>query len=162
MAEHEELDSCKQALTDALKVLNERERRIFEARQLADDPMTLEDLAVEFGISRERVRKIEVRAFQKVQRTVQIAITTRPLVALHFSSGRCGPLYLSNPKTILAGAVAPTRRQRCGWGRPPLARRRRSSTPSSTLSTVVWTASMSAGDSRQETSHCCAARRLSH
>src|SRR6202043_3040848 len=48
--------------------LNDRERRIFEARRLADDAITLEDLASEFGISRERVRQIEVRAFQKVQR----------------------------------------------------------------------------------------------
>ncbi len=83
LAESEQLENRKKALGEALSVLNERERRIFEARQLADDPMTLEDLAVEFGISRERVRQIEVRAFQKVQRTVQIAIAKRPLVALH-------------------------------------------------------------------------------
>jgi RNA polymerase sigma-32 factor len=65
-------------------VLNERERRIFEARQLADDPVTLEDLAVEFRISRERVRQIGVRAFQKVQRAVQIAVARmRPSFAIH-------------------------------------------------------------------------------
>ena len=65
-------------------MLNKRERRIFEARQLADDPVTLEDLAVEFGISRERVRQIEVRAFQKVQRAVQIAVVRmRPSLAIH-------------------------------------------------------------------------------
>ncbi len=51
-------------------MLNERERRIFEARRLSDDPMTLEDLAAEFGVSRERVRQIEVRAFEKVQKAV--------------------------------------------------------------------------------------------
>jgi RNA polymerase sigma-32 factor len=50
--------------------LNDRERRIFEARRLADDPITLEDLATEFGVSRERVRQIEVRAFEKVQQAV--------------------------------------------------------------------------------------------
>ena len=83
LAESEQLENRKKALGEALSVLGQRERRIFEARQLADDPMTLEDLAVEFGISRERVRQIEVRAFQKVQRTVQIAIAKRPLVALH-------------------------------------------------------------------------------
>jgi RNA polymerase sigma-32 factor len=83
LVEDEESDNRKKALGEALSVLGQRERRIFEARQLADDPMTLEDLAVEFGISRERVRQIEVRAFQKVQRTVQIAIAKRPLVALH-------------------------------------------------------------------------------
>jgi len=52
-------------------VLNERERRIFEARRLAEDPMTLEDLSSEFGISRERVRQIEVRAFEKVQQAAR-------------------------------------------------------------------------------------------
>jgi RNA polymerase sigma-32 factor len=52
-------------------VLNEREKRIFEARRLADDPITLEDLATEFGVSRERVRQIEVRAFEKVQKAVK-------------------------------------------------------------------------------------------
>jgi RNA polymerase sigma-32 factor len=83
LVEDEESDNRKKALGEALSVLGQRERRIFEARQLADDPMTLEDLAVEFGVSRERVRQIEVRAFQKVQRTVQIAIAKRPLVALH-------------------------------------------------------------------------------
>jgi RNA polymerase sigma-32 factor len=83
LAESEQLEHRQKALGEALSVLGQRERRIFEARQLADDPMTLEDLAVEFGISRERVRQIEVRAFQKVQRTVQIAIAKRPLVALH-------------------------------------------------------------------------------
>jgi RNA polymerase sigma-32 factor len=74
LAESEQLENRKKALGEALTVLGQRERRIFEARQLADDPITLEDLAVEFGISRERVRQIEVRAFQKVQRAVQIAV----------------------------------------------------------------------------------------
>ena len=84
LAESEQLENRKKALGEALSVLDERERRIFEARQLADDPMTLEDLAVEFGISRERVRQIEVRAFQKVQRAVQIAIAgRRPSFAIH-------------------------------------------------------------------------------
>ena len=67
MAEHEEFDHRRQALNGAIGVLNPRERRIFEARRLAEDPMTLEDLAAEFGVSRERVRQIEVRAFEKVQ-----------------------------------------------------------------------------------------------
>jgi RNA polymerase sigma-32 factor len=51
--------------------LNERERRIFEARRLSDDPVTLEELSTEFGVSRERVRQIEVRAFEKVQKAVK-------------------------------------------------------------------------------------------
>jgi RNA polymerase sigma-32 factor len=83
LAESEESDNRRQALTDALTVLNERERRIFEARRLADDPMTLEDLATEFGVSRERVRQIEVRAFEKVQKAVKtrIAAMESPPVA---------------------------------------------------------------------------------
>jgi hypothetical protein len=52
-------------------VLNDRERRIFEARRLTDKLVTLEDLAVEFGVSRERVRQIEVGAFEKVQKAGQ-------------------------------------------------------------------------------------------
>ena len=71
LAESEELDNRRKALTDALTVLNDRERRIFEARRLADNPVTLEDLAEEFGVSRERVRQIEVRAFEKVQKAVK-------------------------------------------------------------------------------------------
>jgi len=71
LSEHEESDNRHQALIGALDVLNERERRIFEARRLADEPVTLEDLASEFGVSRERVRQIEVRAFEKVQKAVK-------------------------------------------------------------------------------------------
>jgi RNA polymerase sigma-32 factor len=71
LADTEELDNRKKALTDALGVLNERERRIFEARRLAEEPITLEDLAAEFQVSRERVRQIEVRAFEKVQKAVK-------------------------------------------------------------------------------------------
>jgi RNA polymerase sigma-32 factor len=81
LAESEEADNRKQALGEALSVLNDRERRIFEARRLADDPITLEELAAEFGVSRERVRQIEVRAFEKVQRAVKTrvaAMETRP------------------------------------------------------------------------------------
>ena len=69
-AEGEELDNRRDALKSALSVLNERERRIFEARRLAEEPITLEELAAEFGVSRERVRQIEVRAFEKVQQAV--------------------------------------------------------------------------------------------
>jgi RNA polymerase sigma-32 factor len=84
IAESEESESRKKALAEALSVLSARERRIFEGRRLAEDPSTLEDLASQFGISRERVRQIEVRAFQKVQRAVHIAIAHRqPSLALH-------------------------------------------------------------------------------
>src|SRR6516164_7564233 len=82
MAEHEEYDHRRQALNGAMGVLNPRERRIFEARRLADEPMTLEDLAAEFGVSRERVRQIEVRAFEKVQSAVKGAIAKQEAEAL--------------------------------------------------------------------------------
>jgi RNA polymerase sigma-32 factor len=78
----EEYDHRKSALSGAMGVLNPRERRIFEARRLADDPMTLEDLAAEFGVSRERVRQIEVRAFEKVQTAVKGAIAKQEAAAL--------------------------------------------------------------------------------
>ena len=71
LAESEQSDNRHKALGEALTVLNDRERRIFEARRLADEPITLEELADEFGVSRERVRQIEVRAFEKVQKTVR-------------------------------------------------------------------------------------------
>jgi RNA polymerase sigma-32 factor len=71
LAESEESDNRRKALGEALTVLNDRERRIFEARRLADEPVTLEELADEFGVSRERVRQIEVRAFEKVQKAVK-------------------------------------------------------------------------------------------
>jgi RNA polymerase sigma-32 factor len=74
LAESEELDNRRKALGEALSVLNERERRIFQARRLADEPITLEELAEEFGVSRERVRQIEVRAFEKVQNAVKIRV----------------------------------------------------------------------------------------
>ncbi len=70
LVESQELQNRRKALGQALDVLTDRERRIFEARRLADDPITLEELAAEFGVSRERVRQIEVRAFEKVQQAV--------------------------------------------------------------------------------------------
>lgn len=76
LAENEQSDNRHQALISALDVLNDREKRIFQARRLADDPITLEDLAAEFGVSRERVRQIEVRAFEKVQKAVKNQIAT--------------------------------------------------------------------------------------
>jgi RNA polymerase sigma-32 factor len=84
LAATEQSDNRKKALGEALAVLGTRERRIFEARQLAEEPSTLQELAAEFGISRERVRQIEVRAFQKVQRTAKIAIgQARTSSAIH-------------------------------------------------------------------------------
>jgi len=71
LADMEEMSVRHGLLTRAMEKLNDRERRILEARRLADEPLTLEDLAAEFGVSRERVRQIEVRAFEKVQKAVR-------------------------------------------------------------------------------------------
>jgi RNA polymerase sigma-32 factor len=71
LGDSEELDRRKRYLSSALSTLNDREKRIFEARRLAEEPATLEDLSAEFGVSRERIRQIEVRAFEKVQAAVQ-------------------------------------------------------------------------------------------
>ena len=73
LIEQDELDNRRSMLTEAMTSLNDRERRIFEARRLSDEPMTLEELSSEFGVSRERVRQIEVRAFEKVQIAVKDA-----------------------------------------------------------------------------------------
>ena len=70
LIDEDELNSRRTMLESAMSKLNDRERRIFEARRLAEEPVTLEDLSTEFGISRERVRQIEVRAFEKVQEAV--------------------------------------------------------------------------------------------
>ncbi len=70
LIKQDELEVRREMLTDALDVLNEREQRIFVARRLSEDPLTLEQLSGEFDISRERVRQIEVRAFEKVQKAM--------------------------------------------------------------------------------------------
>ncbi|WP_293868755.1 RNA polymerase sigma factor RpoH [uncultured Alsobacter sp.] len=88
LVEQEEADTRHQALREALGVLNDRERRIFEARRLAEDPMTLEDLSSEFSVSRERVRQIEVRAFEKVQKAVKEAIARREAARLALPTAR--------------------------------------------------------------------------
>jgi RNA polymerase sigma-32 factor len=73
LAATEEFDSRRKALASALTVLNGRERRIFEARRLVEEPITLKELADEFGVSRERVRQIGVSAFEKVQKALKTA-----------------------------------------------------------------------------------------
>jgi RNA polymerase sigma-32 factor len=71
LAASEEFDNRRKTLSDALTVLNERERRIFETCWLAEEQITFAELAEEFGVSRERVRQIEVSAFEKVQNAVK-------------------------------------------------------------------------------------------
>ncbi|WP_373506229.1 RNA polymerase sigma factor RpoH [Aestuariivirga sp.] len=87
LAQSEESSMRSGLLKDAMGKLTDRERRVFEARRLQDDPITLEDLSQEFGVSRERIRQIEVRAFDKVQKAVKNA--SQRLMA---------------PKTMAAGA----------------------------------------------------------
>jgi len=70
-AKNEELDQRRAMLINAMDDLNDREKRIFQARRLDEDSLTLEQLSKEYSISRERVRQIEVRAFEKVQKAVR-------------------------------------------------------------------------------------------
>ncbi len=80
VAEADELDHRRSMLDAAMATLTERERHIFTERRLRDDPVTLEDLSKDFGVSRERVRQIEVRAFEKVQRAIR-NMTTQDAIA---------------------------------------------------------------------------------
>jgi RNA polymerase sigma-32 factor len=73
LADREEKDDRSELLAEGMKALNERERHILTARRLKEEPATLEDLSKEFDISRERVRQIEVRAFDKLQRAIREA-----------------------------------------------------------------------------------------
>ena len=73
LAESEELSRRKTLLEAAMTSLNKRERHILEQRRLVENPTTLEDLSQEYGISRERVRQIEVRAFEKLQKAIRNA-----------------------------------------------------------------------------------------
>ena len=81
LADKEELEHRRNYLQGALQTLNDRERRIFTARRLSENPLTLEELSHEFGVSRERIRQIEVRAFEKVQKAVQKSAQTAEAVA---------------------------------------------------------------------------------
>jgi RNA polymerase sigma-32 factor len=86
LAASEDFDKRRKALSDALGILNERDRRIFEGRRLVEDPITLAELADEFGVSGERVRQIEARAFEKVQKAVKnhvAAIETPVSLPMH-------------------------------------------------------------------------------
>ena len=67
----DELETRREMLADAMSVLNEREKDILVKRRLSDNPLTLEDLSGEYGVSRERIRQIEVRAFEKLQKRMR-------------------------------------------------------------------------------------------
>jgi RNA polymerase sigma-32 factor len=84
VVELDEMDQQREALLGAIGVLDDRERRIFEARHLAEEPRTLEDLAIQFKVSRERIRQLEAQAFEKVQAAAKRSIRERgALVAMH-------------------------------------------------------------------------------
>jgi RNA polymerase sigma-32 factor len=83
LGKNQELERRRDFLKNAMKGLNEREKRIFTARRLSEDTITLEDLSSEFGVSRERIRQIEVRAFEKVQKAVQKAAAEAELQTAH-------------------------------------------------------------------------------
>jgi RNA polymerase sigma-32 factor len=98
LADSEETNNRLQALHDALTVLTPRERRIFEARRLTDDPVTLAELASEYGVSRERVRQIETKALDKLQRRVRIRLTELQQVATERLAGE--PLTMSSSVAV--------------------------------------------------------------
>ncbi|HLF58702.1 MAG TPA: RNA polymerase sigma factor RpoH [Alphaproteobacteria bacterium] len=79
LAEKEEMGNRRDLLAQAMTTLNERERHILSERRLRDEPLTLEDLSQQYGISRERVRQIEVRAFEKLQKSMKNLVIERRL-----------------------------------------------------------------------------------
>ncbi|MBL8538181.1 MAG: RNA polymerase sigma factor RpoH [Hyphomonadaceae bacterium] len=81
LADSEEFGSRMTLLQEAMSELNERERHIIQERRLKDEPATLEDLSKEYGVSRERVRQIEVRAFEKLQKAMKARAVARGMVA---------------------------------------------------------------------------------
>ena len=81
LADSEELKDRRRLLAGAMKTLSERERHILNERRLKDSPATLENLSRQYGISRERVRQIEVRAFEKLQKSVRKAVIARRIAA---------------------------------------------------------------------------------
>src|SRR5882757_2898417 len=90
IADREELTGRKALLAGALKTLNERERDILIERRLKDNPTTLEDLSQQYNISRERVRQIEVRAFEKLQKAMKAQIAERRLNASNRQTTQAG------------------------------------------------------------------------
>ena len=100
LVESEQLAGRKKALSQALGALEHRERRILEARRLADKPTPLEDLANEFDVSRERVRQIEVRAFDKVQKHVRNLMQVAHGVAPNFVPGK-----VAQPQPLFAVGI---------------------------------------------------------
>jgi RNA polymerase sigma-32 factor len=105
LAESEEAQTRRSALGVALRVLDDRERHIFEARRLSEPPSTLDELAIEFRISRERVRQIEASAFQKVQKAVHVACARRQhLLKAHRVNA---PIWRHLRNPMIVGTIMP-------------------------------------------------------
>jgi len=81
LAENEEFSERMTLLQEAMSELNERERHIIQERRLKDEPATLEELSAQYNVSRERVRQIEVRAFEKLQKAMRKQAVSRGLMA---------------------------------------------------------------------------------
>ena len=83
VSQKQEYDDKKELLTDAMKILNEREKEIIEARRLSENPKTLEELSKKYNISRERIRQIETKAFEKLQKTMINARNSKNLLPVN-------------------------------------------------------------------------------
>jgi RNA polymerase sigma-32 factor len=103
IADHEELSGRKALLSTALQTLNERERHILSERRLKDNPATLEDLSLHYGVSRERVRQIEVRALGKLQKAMKV----KPAARIRYSTAPQNPDGTSMPWIQHRAMVAP-------------------------------------------------------
>ena len=79
-AQQEEMEQRKDLLTDSIKILNDREKEILYSRRLTDDPVTLEDLSKKYKISRERIRQIENKAFEKLQKHMLLLAKSKNLL----------------------------------------------------------------------------------
>jgi RNA polymerase sigma-32 factor len=107
VAEQDETDCRREALAGAMVVLNDRERRIFGARHLIDEPLTLEDLALEFNVSRERIRQIELRAFDKVRKATRNLVADAQSAAAMLADSAASIATKSTGRIL--NAVAPAR-----------------------------------------------------
>ena len=83
IAQSDEMEERKDLLQDSIKILNEREKKILYSRRLTDDPTTLDELSKKYMISRERVRQIENKAFEKLQKHMLISAKSKNLLPVN-------------------------------------------------------------------------------
>ena len=109
VVEQDETERQRRALIAAVDVLDGREREIFEARLLADEPQTLEELAIKFNVSRERIRQIEARAFEKVRKAAKARAAQAPAGSGHRGRGEHRVvLRRAQPRVPIPAAVSAT------------------------------------------------------